>query len=102
MIPNTKVQTKQEFMDMLSNIIPDNGAVLWTQNISVIEFKKKLNEKRVTLGFAADAFRRSDSVGDLMGLNGYLMGVCICDKSVLSEGAKLLVPEVKKTKQIKK
>lgn len=99
MIPNTKVQTKKEFIDMLSELIPDDNAVLWTQNTSVFEFKKRFNEKRVTLGFAADAFERPDGVGDLMNLNGYLMGVCICDKSVLSEGAKSLIPESPKRKK---
>lgn len=99
MIPNTKVQTKKEFIDMLSKLISDDHAVLWTQNTNALEFKKKFNEKRVTLGFAADAFRWSDGVGDLMSLNGYLMGVCICDKSALSEGAKALIPEVPKRKK---
>jgi len=98
---NTSVQTKKEFIDMLSEFISDDHAVLWTQNTSTFELKKKLNEKRVTLGFAADAFSAPDEVGDLMRLKGYLIGVCICDRSVLSAGAKELIPEVSKRKNKK-
>lgn len=99
MIPNTKIQTKQEFIEMISSLISDDHVVLWTQNTSTIELKPKFNEKRVTLGFAADAFERKDGVGDLMSLRGYLMGVVICDRSILSDDAKELV--LAKTKRKK-
>jgi len=87
---NTTVQTKKEFLDMIANTIGDDEVVLWTQNTSVFELKKKLNEKRVSFGFAADAFAR-DGVGDLM-RNRSLFAAIICDKSILSEGAKKLLP----------
>lgn len=96
---NTTVQTKKEFIEMISSLMSDDQVVLWTQNTSTIELKPKLNEKRVTLGFSADAFDRKDAVNDLMGLRGYLLGVVICDRSILSDGAKSLVPTKPKSKK---
>lgn len=89
---NTTIQTKKEFLEMLSNTIDDDEVVLWTQNTSTLELKKKLNEKRVTFGFAADAFERKDGVGDVM-RNRALFAAIICDKSILSEEAKRLLPQ---------
>ena len=101
MSQNTNVHTKKEFLEMLDKSIGDDQVVMWTQNANTIELKKKLNEKRVTVGFAADAFESQDGVGDLMRLRGYLLGVVICDRTLLSEGAKNLVPETKKRKRAK-
>lgn len=98
---NTTVQTKKEFLEMMDKIIGDNDAVLWTQNYSTIELKPKLNEKRVTLGFAADAFEYKDGVNDLMRKGIALFGAFVCDRSLLSEGANKLISEQTKTKKTK-
>lgn len=95
MSQDTTVQTKKEFLKMLSDSIEEDAIFLWTQNVNGIELKKKLNEKRVTLGFAADAFDRRDGVGDL--IKNKLIGLVICKRELLSEGAKSLVP-LKRTK----
>lgn len=95
MSQNTSVQTKKEFLEMLSRVIGDDQVVLWTQNVNGIELKPKLNEKRITFGLAADAFEQDSGVGDLMKGNKVL-GVVVCDRSLLSDGAKKLVPIKKK------
>lgn len=98
MSQNTTVQTKKEFLNMLSRTIGNDDVVLWTQNTNVFELKKKLNEKRVTFGFAADAFDRKDGVGDLM-REPLVFGAIVCKKEILSEGARELVIKKNTRKQ---
>lgn len=81
---------------MLSDAIPDDMIFIWTQNINGAEFKKRTGEKRITFGLAADAFERSDGVGDL--IKNKLIGLVICNRDVLSEGARELVPVKEKRK----
>lgn len=90
MSANTTIQTKQDFLEMLDRSIKDEDVIVWTQNISTIELKKKLNEKRVTFGFAADAFEHKDGVKDLC-TKGSLLTVFYGSKELLSEGAKKLI-----------
>lgn len=88
---NTIIQTKKEFMDMLANTISDDQVILWTQNSNNFEIKPRLNEKRVSFCFSADAFERKDSIGDLMHGRA-LFAALVCDKSILSDGAKKIIP----------
>ena len=101
MINNTKILTKEQFIKMLSDVIKEDQIVLYTQNVNTIELKPKFNEKRVTFGLAADAFER-DGVGDLMKLNGYLLGVVVCNKSILSQGAQDTILTKSPRKKIQK
>lgn len=80
---------------MMANLMDEDDIILWTRNQSTFELKPKLNEKRVTFGFAADAFDEKDGVNDLIKLRSVLFGAVICNSSLLSEGAKKLVDIVK-------
>jgi len=79
---------------MLAKVIEEDDMILWTNNCNTLEVKKKLNEKRLTFGFAANAFEQQDGVGDLMKFRGILFGAIVCKKTLLSKEAKELLKEI--------
>lgn len=88
---STRILSKQDFIEIISNSISDNEVVLMALDLNSIELKPKLNAKRVTFSFAADAFLRNKSVGDLMNARTLLFSAFACDISILSEGVRKLI-----------
>ena len=97
MSQHTSVHTKQEFIKMLQDNMKDDEVVLWTQNATVFEYKKRANLKTVTFGFSGDAFESKTGVGEVLRSSG--MGIIFCNRDLLSKEAKDLVPEKSKRKK---
>lgn len=81
----TVIYSKKEFIKMLRAHLPDNYAVLATQELSGTMSASK-GGKKVQFTFSQSAFKK-EGVGDFAFGDIRLMAVAVCNKADLSEDA---------------
>lgn len=60
---NTQIFSKDKFIQMLQNELKEDQIIVLTAELEgTISLNKKRNVKKVTFGFAADAFKMKDDI----------------------------------------
>lgn len=93
----TKILTKQDFICWLDKEITDGQIILMTRDLTGhATVTSKTNEKKVTFSFAADAFKKSESVGDIAFGITPVLAFAVCDKKDVSDNSLELLNVVAK------
>ena len=80
------IMSKKKFIDWLDKQLNEEEVILITQDLTgELSYSKKRNEKKVSFGFAADAFKDKDTVGDFLYNDTPLFSVAVCKKTHVSE-----------------
>ena len=96
---DTLVFTKKKFIKWLSTELSDDQVVLMSAELTgSTTLNKKRNEKLITFGLAADAFKRKDDIGHLAFRQTPCVAICICNQGDVSEKTLEVYNATKKTK----
>lgn len=82
----TKVMNKKKFIEWLDKQITDDQIILLSQDLEGnLTVNKKRNVKKVTFGFAADAFKRKNDIGHFAFGKTPVLAFSVCEKSDVTE-----------------
>lgn len=82
----TTIMNKRKFINWLEKQLTDEQIILMTQDITgTVSVNKKKNEKKVTFGFAADAFKRKGDIGHIAFGQTPMVAFSVCEKTDVSE-----------------
>lgn len=82
----TVVMNKKKLLEWLDKQLTDKQIVLMSQDMTGdVKVSKKRNEKSVTFGFAADAFKTKDCVGHIAFKKTPMVAFSVCEEADVSE-----------------
>jgi hypothetical protein len=102
----TTIFTKKEFIQMLQKALNDDQVVLLSRDVvGTLSVNQKKNQKTITFAYAADAFKESDTIADILSNRVSVCSFAFADRKNISDqslqklaGSKA-VPVAKVTKQ---
>jgi len=82
----TTIMNKKRFLTWLKKQLKDDQIIVMSQELTgSISVNKKKNEKKVTFGFAADAFKQADSIKHFAFGETPVVAFAVCEKKDVSE-----------------
>ena len=90
----TTLMTKRKFIDWLEKQLTDEQIIVMSQELTgSVSVNKRKNEKKVTFGFAADAFKQKDDIGHIAFGQTPMVAFSVCEKTDVSDETLKLLAE---------